>query len=115
VAVAQTPGGRRPRRRQRSGGTAGGGARARAPGQLAILEAGCAGAGEAGSGGRGRHGRAAAAACARAAPQRFPSPFPSAPRRSDGALPGERGNRWRTDDVTILSGSVDTRYWELAF
>jgi hypothetical protein len=105
VAVAQPPGVHRPRRRQRSGGAAGGGgARARAPRQLAIIEAGCAGAGGAGSGGRGRHRGATAAAAARVAHLRFPSLFPCAPRRSSGALPGERGTRWRwrTEDVTIL-------------
>ena len=106
MAVAQPPMARRPRRRQRSGGSAAGGARARAPRQLAIIEAGCAGAGGAGSCGRGRHRVAAAAAGAKAAHLRFPSPLPSAPRRPSGVVLGERGTRWRTDDVTIFSRSV---------
>jgi hypothetical protein len=90
---SEPPGARRPRRRQRSGDAARGGARAQAPRQLAIIEASCAGVRCAGSGGRGRHRSAPAATGAKAAPLCFPSPFPSAPRRSAGALPGERDTR----------------------
>jgi hypothetical protein len=75
---SEPPGARRPRRRQRSGGAARGGARAQAPRQLAIIEASCAGVRCAGSGGRGRHRSAPAATGAKAAPLCFPSPFPSA-------------------------------------